>query len=195
MRRALAAAALILIAGAVQAADWRRIATPPDRSRLRGWRDAWVTALEQARRVPDGAAAIAADPMLYDPDHALVDPMPPAGEYRCRAVKLGGRSTPGFVPYAWFGCRVGAGADAVPLMKTTGSQRPAGLLYADTDARAVFLGTLSLGDEARPMPYGRDRSRDMAGIVERIGERRWRLVLPYPAFESTLDIIELVPAD
>jgi hypothetical protein len=35
----------------------------------------------------------------------------------------------------------------------------------------------------------------MAGVVERIGERRWRLVLPYPAFESTIDIVELIPAD
>jgi hypothetical protein len=35
----------------------------------------------------------------------------------------------------------------------------------------------------------------MAGLVERIGARRWRLVLPYPRFESTLDVIEIVPAD
>jgi hypothetical protein len=59
----------------------------------------------------------------------------------------------------------------------------------------VFLGTLQLGDEQRALQYGRDRERDMAGVVERIGERRWRLVLPYPHFESTIDIVELVPAD
>jgi hypothetical protein len=35
----------------------------------------------------------------------------------------------------------------------------------------------------------------MAGVVERIGERRWRLVLPYPNFESTIDVLELLPAD
>jgi hypothetical protein len=33
----------------------------------------------------------------------------------------------------------------------------------------------------------------MVGVVERIGENRWRLVLPYPHFESTIDILELVP--
>ena len=60
--------------------------------------------------------------------------------------------------------------------------------------RMVFLGTLQLGDEQRALQYGRDRERDMAGVVERIGDNRWRLVLPYPAFESTLDVIELVPA-
>ena len=30
------------------------------------------------------------------------------------------------------------------------------------------------------MRYGRDAERDMAGFVERIGDNRWRLVLPYP---------------
>ena len=34
----------------------------------------------------------------------------------------------------------------------------------------------------------------MAGLVERIGDNRWRLVLPAPAYESLLDVIELVPA-
>src|SRR5690606_20523521 len=42
--------------------------------------------------------------------------------------------------------------------------------------------------------YGSDRMRDMAGLVERVGDNRWRLVLPAPAYESLLDVIELVPA-
>jgi len=33
----------------------------------------------------------------------------------------------------------------------------------------------------------------MAGYVERVGERRWRMVLPRPTFESIVDVIELVP--
>jgi hypothetical protein len=56
------------------------------------------------------------------------------------------------------------------------------------------LGTLTLGDEPRAMPYGVDAQRDLAGFVERIGPARWRLVLPYPPFESQLDVIELVPS-
>ncbi|HEY1145769.1 MAG TPA: DUF4893 domain-containing protein, partial [Allosphingosinicella sp.] len=77
--------------------------------------------------------------------------------------------------------------------KLTGSQRPLGLFLPHTANRMVFLGTLQLGDERRTLQYGGDDERDMAGILERIGERRWRLVLPYPHFESTLDIVELVP--
>jgi hypothetical protein len=57
----------------------------------------------------------------------------------------------------------------------------------------VFLGTLQLGDEPGVLKYGHDRERDMAGLLERIGDRRWRLVFPYPAFESTIDVLELIP--
>ena len=173
------------------AVSWQRIATDSDRARLRRWRPAWIEGIAQARAA-GGAAAFAADPTLYDFDRALPGAMPPAGNYRCRTVKLGsqrGRG-PAFVPYGWFICRIGADGS----FAKTGSQRPIGRLLPDTDARAVFLGTLMLPDEARPLEYGRDRNRDMAGLVERIGERRWRMVLPYPHFESVLDLIELVPA-
>ena len=50
-----------------------------------------------------------------------------------------------------------------------------------------------LGDETIAYKYGRDPERDLAGWIERIGERRWRMILPYPHYESTLDVIELVP--
>ena len=80
------------------------------------------------------------------------------------------------------------------LHKATGSQRPTGLLFPETDTRGVFLGTLVLGDETSPLRYGVDANRDIIGYVDRIGDRRWRLVLPYPRFESLLDVVELVPA-
>jgi hypothetical protein len=58
----------------------------------------------------------------------------------------------------------------------------------------VFLGTLQLADERGVFRYGHDAERDLAGLVERIGPRRWRLILPYPRFESLLDVIEILPA-
>ena len=57
----------------------------------------------------------------------------------------------------------------------------------------IFLGAMMLGDESRPLPYGRDAERDMAGIVERVGPLRWRVAFPYPRWESIVDILELVP--
>lgn len=180
-------------AAASSDADWRRVATAADRGRLRGWRGAWVNALAQA-----DAKEVAREPVLFDPDHALVDPVPPPGTYRCRTFKLGARSGtgPSFLGYGWFSCRIGRSPDGttISFAKVNGSQRPIGTVFADTDARGIFLGTMELGDETRPMAYGRDASRDMAGVFERIAPQRWRLILPYPRFESILDVIELVPA-
>ena len=67
------------------------------------------------------------------------------------------------------------------------------LIFPGDALRQVFLGTLVLGDERRAMQYGRDPDRDVAAYVDRIGDSRWRMVIPYPAFESTLDVLELVP--
>lgn len=175
-------------------ADWRNVATTADRDRLRRWRDAWMQALPAARK--GNAAEIGEQGALFDPDRALPGAMPPPGAYRCRVFKLGaaGPAMLDYVAYPFFDCRVDAEGDVLSLYKQTGSQRPVGLLFADGDARAVFLGTLVLGDERAPLEYGQDADRDMAGFIERVGDRRWRLVLPWPRFESKLDVVELVPA-
>ena len=176
-------------------ADWRRIATPADRSRLRQWRQAWIDALAKVR---DGgeAGTLSGDAALFDPDRALGSAMPPAGPYRCRVFKLGANGTAmrNVTPYPAVDCKVANEGDVSSLYKVSGGQRPVGLLFRDSDARAIFLGTLVLGDETKPLDYGQDATRDLAGYVERIGPQRWRLVLPYPRFESLLDVVEIVPA-
>ncbi len=175
--------------------DWRAVATKADRERLREWRGAWLAALAQARAGGAGTTLVA-DPALYALDAALPDPLPPAGEYRCRTIKLGAKGTGGlrFVAYPFFRCRVSVRDGGVSLEKLTGSQRGVGIIYPHDQSRAVFLGTMALGDERGAVRYGRDASRDMAGWVERIAPSRWRIALPYPAFESTLDLLDLVPA-
>ena len=179
---------------AFTSADWREIATDGDRERLRNWRKAWNEALPAARAAD--SAAVAAEPLLFDPDRALSDAALPAGDYRCRVYKLGkaGSGLRDFTAYPAFRCVVTQEGDLASFHKMTGSQRPTGLLFADTPARQIFLGTLILGDEVSPLRYGLDGTRDVAGYVERIGEKRWRLVLPWPRFESKLDVIELVPS-
>lgn len=174
-----------------RASGWRTEATAADRARLREWRDAWVDALGQ---VTPGDAAM--QPELFAPDRALTQPTPPPGAYRCRTFKLGRKGGKGIplTAYGWFACSVGIEDGVLRLTKLGGSQRPVGTIFPESDTRAIFLGTMQLADERRPMRYGRDENRDMAGLVERVGARRWRLVLPYPRFESTLDLIELVPA-
>ncbi|ODP37128.1 DUF4893 domain-containing protein [Sphingomonas turrisvirgatae] len=173
---------------------WRMLTTEHERDRLRNWRKAWVEALPRARAVD--AAAIGAGGVLFEPDQAMTNAMPPAGDYRCRTFKLGAKR-PGlreFNALPWQRCRIGRAGDIPALVQLDGKQRPMGRLYADTEARVVFLGTLELGDEKVPLEYGLDTQRNMAGYVERIGVSRWRLVLPWPSFESQLDVVEIVPA-
>ena len=117
-----------------------------------------------------------------------------AGRYRCRVIKLGGRDAAASAMMArdWQRCRIESEGSRTTF-SIDGDQRLHGYLFDDGNARQVFLGTLALGDETRAMRYGRDVRRDVAGFVERIDVNRWRLILPYPAFESTLDVIEIVP--
>jgi hypothetical protein len=184
-------------AGPPAAAEgWRNIATDHDLERARKWRTAWVRAVAKAR-ASGHSDEIDREGILLEPDSALRGVAPPAGDYRCRVIKVGGQGEGllDYVAYPFFDCRISAGPGAMDFVKLTGSQRPVGRLLPDSDRRMIFLGTLQLGDERGNLRYGHDRQRDMIGLLERIGERRWRLAFPYPAFESTLDVIELVPKE
>jgi hypothetical protein len=181
------------------AAPWRSVATGDDRERLREWRTAWKRGLERARAAGHGAE-IDAEGILLDPDAAVPGVAPPAGDWRCRVIKVGAKSEGllEYVAYPAFDCRIGPageGEGVLSFVKLTGSQRPIGRLFPENDRRMVFLGTLQLGDEQAVLRYGHDRERAVAGWLERIGGRRWRLVFPYPTFESVVDVLELVPAD
>jgi hypothetical protein len=173
--------------------DWRRVATPADRARLRAWRTAFTSGLAEARAAGH-QAEIEREGALLAPDAGRPE-RPPSGAYRCRVIKLGAQGQAGlpFVAYPAFACRIDDEGAIASFAKLTGSQRPVGVILGDGQ-REVFLGTLLLGDETRALDYGRDADRDMIGAVENIGPNRWRLVLPYPRHESLMDVIELVPA-
>lgn len=197
---AIAAFAVVPIAASAamgvardESSSWRDVATEQDRARLRGWRGAWIEGLRAAGTAH--AAEVAAGGVLLDPDAALLEPRPPAGEYRCRTIKMGAQDggVRDWVAYPEYRCRIRDRGGTLTFTRLDGSQRPVGRLYPDTVRRMVFLGSLQLGDERLLLPYGSDSQRDMAGILERVGERRWRLVFPRPTFESIIDVVELVP--
>ena len=173
---------------------WREIATPGDRDRLRGWRDTFSKAVAAARKAGH-AAEIDREGRLLDPDGALANPAIPDGRYRCRVTKLGARNDGllDYVAYPAFTCVVGRDGAVQRLDKIGGSQRYVGVIFPNDAMQHVFLGTLVLGDETRAMRYGQDETRNVAGYVERIGDRRWRLVMPRPHYESLTDVMELVP--
>ena len=177
------------------AGDWRSVATENDRERLREWRTAFVGAL-RAARAASHSDEIAGEGALLEPDAALGGGPIPNGDYRCRVIKVGAKSGGGlnYVAYPYFSCRIEPEGAVQRFAKLTGSQRQLGVIFPADAMRQVFLGTLVLGDEVRALQYGDDRERNVAGWVERIGPNRWRMVMPYPHFESRLDVMELVPA-
>ena len=175
------------------ASDWRTVATEDDRKRLREWRGDFARALQKARAAGHGAE-IDAEGRLLMPDAALPGALP-NGDYRCRIIKLGARGDGllDYIAYPGFVCRVTQQGALQYFAKLSGSQRPMGRIYSGDAMRGVFLGVLMLGDEKWPMRYGSDPDRMLAGWVERIEPRRWRIVLPAPRFESLTDVVELVP--
>lgn len=197
MRTLLAFAALPIAACTTTQATppmqgWQQAATDVDRARLRDWRTAFARALEQAR-TGGHAADIAREGVLLNPDAALGGPIP-NGTYRCRVIKVGAKSEGllNYIAYPAFRCRIEQGK-AQRFTKLSGSQRQVGLIYPADQLRQVFLGTMVLGDETQAYRYGTDPERDLAGWVERIGDNRWRILFPYPHYESTLDVVELIP--
>ena len=180
---------------APSAPDWRSVATAQDRVRIGNWREAFVKGLTAAR-ASGHQAEISREGALLAPDAGLADPKPPAGDYRCRVIKLGANGTAmaDYTSYPAFDCRIADEGDVASFSKLTGSQRPVGIIFNGDSSRRIFLGTMMLGDERGALDYGVDPDRDMAGAMERVGANRWRLILPYPRFESVMDVIELVPA-
>ncbi len=176
-------------------AEWRKTVTLLDRDRLGGWRETFVKAIAKARASGNGGS-IAREGTLLDPDAALANPVPAVGRYRCRVIKIGGKSAlmGDYVVYPAVSCTISDEGEVMALTLSSGSQRPVGLLFPAEGTRMIFLGTMVLGDERRALEYGRDSGRDMAGAFERVGAARWRLILPRPRFESMMDVIEVTPS-
>ncbi|MFN3669758.1 MAG: DUF4893 domain-containing protein [Brevundimonas sp.] len=176
--------------------DWRGIVTSTDRDRYSRRDAAWSLALQQAGR-QRGSGDLTGLGELIEPGAARPGVAPPTGDYRCRTVKLGsqgGEEGLGYVVYGWFACRIDQTPSGLKFSKLTGSQRPAGLLFTENDRQMVLLGSMALASEPAANSYGQRPDRDLIAVLERIGERRWRLVIPWPQNESNLDLIEMVPA-
>jgi hypothetical protein len=173
---------------------WRQVATQADEDRLARLDSAWQQALTEAGK--SFSAEVHKEGELLKPRAALPRPAPTPGSYNCRLIKLGQASpkTRAFESFKPFFCYVEVEGELLTIVKQTGSQRPAGRLWEDdVPDRLVFLGSLALGSEDQPVAYGDDPKRDMAGVLERIGPFRWRLVIPWPQSTSKLDVFELTP--
>jgi hypothetical protein len=175
---------------------WKGVATAADQDRLARLGLAWQEGLADANKANE--SDVKKEGKLLLPRSALPRPDPTPGSYNCRMVALGKGTAKGkaFESFKPFFCYVEVEGDQLTIVKQTGSQRPAGRLWEDDDAtRMIFLGSLALGDEDQPRAYGDDPKRDMAGVFERIGPFKGRLVIPWPQSDSKLNIFELTPVD
>ena len=187
--------AVVLAPVPTKADRWLAVASAADTSRLRRLGLAWDQGLREARAGRFGAA-LREEGELLAPNAALARPAPTPGSYNCRLLRLGktGRRAPAFERFKPFFCYVEVEADLLTIVKQTGSERPAGRLWEDDVAtRLIFLGSVALGNEEQPKAYGEDQARDMAGLFERVGPMRFRLVVPWPRSNAKLEVIELTP--
>ncbi|HYJ30509.1 MAG TPA: DUF4893 domain-containing protein [Allosphingosinicella sp.] len=149
------------------------------------------------RQAAGSARTAAADRELLDPDLRLARPDPAPGPYRCRIVRLGptapaprGRRAAARSSF----CFVNAADDRLSLTVET-SARPLGGYLWETNQRdrLVFLGAEFAPRARSAPPYAEPGTVSTAGLFERIGEFRYRLVVRGPT-PGTVDVYELVAA-
>jgi hypothetical protein len=187
----------LLIAGALLAAtaaqaDWQSHISPSDADRLAKLEEAKAKALSEAAAGPDMGVIHA----VLDRPGEAVSAQALKGSWRCRTIKIGGM-TPDVV-YSWFHCRIHENGEALTFEKISGSQRASGELFPNNSGSWVFLGAFAVKGE-KPHAYSGNGASagaittpdDAVGILESTGSYSARIEFPYPAQESTFDVIEL----
>jgi hypothetical protein len=177
--------------------SWQEQISEADRKRLAGLWNAWTRALNQAETAGETPRLTALGPLAVA-DAARPATPPGPGDYLCRNVRIGHRDPErsAAVPTVDLGqpqpCTIKTKKGLLWLEQAAGPDRIGGTLYADAD-RMVFLGSKALGDELGMRVYGSDATRDQVGVVRAIGDNHWRLELPWPHWQSNLELVEIMP--
>jgi hypothetical protein len=192
-RRSILFAVLAALTAAPAAeAGWQDAVSPYDAGRL--------AKLDEARSKGLAEASAGRDISLI---HAVLDPQPRPvsarellGDWRCRTIKLGGM-TPDIV-YSWFRCRIDERGDRLGFAKLSGTQRLAGHLFRHDPDGFVLLAGYSVKGEPPHRYSGNGPSAgaattpdDAVGLLVATGPGAARIEIPYPAQESTFDVVEL----
>ena len=194
-------AGLLLLAAAAAAesqaeTQWPEQATAADAARLERWEEALEIGRAGVIGAGEGALLTARSP-LFETGAALANSDIPQGLYNCSITKLDGNPDGGlpYIAYDPFRCRVVDDHGRKHFTKLTGSQRTIGWIDKVEKDQSAYLGTLIYHYEDRLVPYGRTAKRDQAAVVQRIGPNRWRMVFPFPEYESKVDVMELTPVE
>jgi hypothetical protein len=211
--RLLAVVVLTLVSAAPlhaakPAPNWQESATGADRKRLARLWEAWTGALADIAANGETPALTALGPVAV-PDAGTMHangadreaspakgPLPGPGAYLCRTIRLGQQDSKAAASHVQADephpCRIETQDGGLWFEQEAGANRLGGRLYADGD-RLVFLGATALRGEMGVMPYGADPERNAIGALRALGPAHWRLELPWPTWQSTLDLVELTP--
>jgi hypothetical protein len=209
----LLVAVVLTLAGAAPVAaakptSWQENATAADRKRLARLWEAWTHALAEVEASGETPALQALGPVAV-PDPATMNanaadrvatpakgPLPQPGVYACRKIRLGQQDSKTKAPRVQSGevrpCRITMQDGTLWFEQDVGASRLGGRLFPDGD-RLVFLGTTALPGEMGMMPYAADPERNAVGALRALGPAHWRLELPWPVWQSNLDLIDITP--
>jgi hypothetical protein len=174
---------------------WRGALKPADLDRLSRLNAAWEEALAVARSA-GATRRFRAEGELLSPLAALPRASLPPGSYRCRLIRIGAsrRGRGAYTALGPYFCFVGAEGTNLSFVQQTGPDRPWGSLYDDGEKRQILIGSRSRGAEKQLPTYGDRPERDIVGVAERVGNFRYRIVMPWPQSGALLEVMELVPA-
>jgi hypothetical protein len=174
---------------------WREVASPAGEDAIEGLETTWAQALEEARQ--RFRRRVTAEGALLEAGGGLPRAAPAPGPYRCRVVRIGaGRSgAPAYAAGRQGFCFVGVQDDQLSLTSEVSGARIGGHLWeTEQSARLVFLGAAIPGGARLAPAYGANAEGDVAGIVERLGQFRYRLAIATPGAAQKLAIFELTAA-
>jgi hypothetical protein len=174
-----------------EAESWRPIASARHLAAIDALAAGWERALA-ATRAAGLARRVAAEGVLLERGARLARAAPAPGSYRCRYVRLGVKR---WTASAQAYCFVGVEGGQLSLATELRGLRLGGYLWeVKSGDRLVFLGaTVPSGSRTAPA-YGDNPAADSAGLVERIGEFRYRLVLPEQAPGTGLVVVDMLAA-
>jgi hypothetical protein len=174
---------------------WREVASTENENGIDALDRTWAAALAEARKT--SSRSVSAEGALLAPDSGLSRAAPAPGSYRCRVVRLGSASGTGraFVPSKQSFCFIGVEGDQLSFTAEVAGARFGGYLWETEDTkRLVFLGSPIAARAKVAQAYGNNPSQDVAGMLERIGDFRYRLTMLGRSGDAKLLVFDLKAA-
>ena len=187
-------AAALIVCATPALAGWQDRASSYDAERLSRLDEARAKGMQEAQGASE--KDLAAARAVLNRNSRAVSLASLKGTWRCRTIKLGGMAP--VVIYDWFTCRIGEEHGHPYFEKQTGTQHFGGSLYPHESGGFVFLGGTNWSKDEQAF-YSSERTSlgaettpsDAVGLLSSIGPNVARIEFPYPAQESTFDVIEL----